>query len=647
MKVLDSSSTSGRSTTQYTIEGYLLSGDKTYHIVTYTTLHSQVMSEYNNAQHLVSSQQMSQQAMEPLMDTLSSLIDTLSEQRYNAAYDLAIVEMTIDRLPGDCGTHHHEHGDNQQQDKQQQQQQQQENDHDNEMFDPKSFNPLAMSPSWVLRRWRATCNPMIGRVVIFSIHVYQAWSFQVHASGSDVINAEAVNGRTKILLQIINNITQQQMGFIWKLAGVSAADKDNDLGWNATGVDDSRCQLQNQVALTATGAMRASKTDVTVVHTLVSCSSVGVVGVAAVNVLCTKEAVGGISSINGIYSWTTFGHELQHQVGAEHPFGEDESKIGLSGGLMDYNNIRLSKNDPNPGRYGFNQETDSKGVKTNTCLGIQNALEKTFGSLPDSTCYTFAPRTVLEDYCGNGIVEPWEECDNSNVCCNKCKLSTGATCPSGNAECCVSCTAQAPKRCSLPGDSTIKTGVCSVGGECLPMLCGELSSGWSGNSCPDSTFFPVSKADKCGYICPTEGCTSGYASSRTNFESGSPCVDSFGVAGICVDDVPFNVNQRDVPNTATCITKDKLAYSWKYTVVAQCDCAKNLDLIDAYTCLNQAGGVVASSFCSSLTKPTPNTCCCNPPCEQDFVAVGGDPNASFEVAYIGSAVIAMVVAIFA
>jgi hypothetical protein len=617
---------SGRVADQYTIEGYLISGDKHYHIAPFSTLQYQVQVELDNTkiQAQVALEQFDEQSLTKMteqMDIMSDIITQLSEQRNEASYDLAIVEMEMEGLPGACGNNHdHSHEETSNTDHSDDDD---NNNNNNNHAEAVTIDPLALSPSYYLRRWTADCNPYIGRIVIFPLRIFASWSYQTHASASTTVSAVAVEARTKLLLQLINQVTQEQLGFIWKLADIVSGGSSDSRGWNARDVSDSKCTLQNSTVLNAVGTERLKEQyrDTAALHALVSCASSGVVGIASVNVLCSKTAANGVSGINFIASWTTFAHELQHQVGMEHPFKTD-SQIGTFGGLADYYNIRLPPTDPNPARYGFNQKTDSE----KTCAGLRNALTSRSAALVSgSNCYTMNARTVLADFCGNGMVEPWEECDASNACCNNCKLAAGATCGSGNAECCVNCHTQGAKRCSLPTDTTIKTGICSAGGICVLSNCAEAVPGWQGDSCPSEFFFPTSLSDKCSYACPTDStCSQPVYSSRTNFETGAACFTKAGTAGICVESEPFNT--KTAANTARCVTD--ISYSWKYTVVSQCDCAASLDLIDVYTCVNTAGGVVSSSYCDLLEKPARDTCCCSPPCAQDSETRGGS-SASF------------------
>lgn len=317
-------------------------------------------------------------------------------------------------------------------------------------------------------------------------------------------------------------------------------------------------------------------------------------------------------------------------------------------GLMDYFNIRLGPSDPNRSRYGFNQKTDSK----ETCSGIQRTIgpERFIRGeremLPVSTCVSWDDRLLAANTCGDGVLDPWEECDAvSNACCSQCKLKSGATCGTNNTDCCVNCTTQGPKRCAMPYDTSAKlTGVCGTGGYCTPSECSTFNN-FAGNACPDDAFFPSQAVQKCGYACPSADCKTLSATTRTNFDTGSACVTSNGAAGLCVDTEPFNVRQSTTPTTGRCVPNDEVTYSWKNVVIAQCDCKLNLDLIDTNVCINTAGRVVASSYCAAETKPTRPTCCCNPPCAQDSLIVGGGPNAAMGIGVVGLVALVAIVAI--
>jgi hypothetical protein len=88
------------------------------------------------------------------------------------------------------------------------------------------------------------------------------------------------------------------------------------------------------------------------VHVLTGCGNgYGTVGIAFQNGVCnTKDKHGNllnkaVNQLHNAMSWTTFAHELGHNLGAEHSFEDGQ---GRTGGLMDYGNGKLD------GEYQFN-----------------------------------------------------------------------------------------------------------------------------------------------------------------------------------------------------------------------------------------------------------------------------------------------------
>ncbi|HYC21145.1 MAG TPA: DUF4215 domain-containing protein [Candidatus Bathyarchaeia archaeon] len=118
---------------------------------------------------------------------------------------------------------------------------------------------------------------------------------------------------------------------------------------------------------------------------------------------------------------------------------------------------------------------------------------------------------TLEAVCGNGILEPGEECDDGNTldgdcCSSKCKLEpAGSPCSDGNActtvdQCDGSgqCVGSAPVVCPAPADACHAQGVCDpTTGSC------------SNPAVPDGT--PCSDGDTCttGDACVAGSCVAG------------------------------------------------------------------------------------------------------------------------------------------
>jgi len=146
-------------------------------------------------------------------------------------------------------------------------------------------------------------------------------------------------------------------------------------------------------------------------HLMTNCYPVpGVVGMAYLGTTCNHAFNTGWNNIGHSSqpygTFLTLAHEIGHTFGAQHTFDD--------GGIMSYES-------PNTKEFKFTGKNPSEicshvNAKMNACYGVMR------------------PR------CGNGILEPGEECDDRTACCDRttCKLKAGAMCtPGTDSSCCT------------------------------------------------------------------------------------------------------------------------------------------------------------------------------------------------------------------
>lgn len=118
----------------------------------------------------------------------------------------------------------------------------------------------------------------------------------------------------------------------------------------------------------------------------------------------------------------TVAHEVGHNFGGYHTM--------KTGGIMSYDPITSKE-------YKFTGSNPTE---------LCNHVNRMMG-----VCYS-----VMKSTCGNGILEPGEDCDDKTACCNPttCKFAAGASCSPGlDAICCTAACKFQPTYipCSVPG----------------------------------------------------------------------------------------------------------------------------------------------------------------------------------------------------
>ncbi|KAK4507413.1 hypothetical protein PRZ48_001148 [Zasmidium cellare] len=198
-----------------------------------------------------------------------------------------------------------------------------------------------------------------------------------------------------------------------------------------------------------------------------------------------QETVTGANVVirtQGASEWQVIAHETGHTFGAVHDctsqtcadtnFVNSQQCCPLNSGTCDAGE-----------RFIMNPST-SQGVRDFSQCSIGNICSALERNSVDSQCLTDnkGVTTISGQQCGNGIVEPGEDCDcggeegcGNDSCCNPttCKFTEGSVCDDSNEDCCRSC--------QFASNGT----VCRAStGDCDPQ---EVCSGSSATCPPDET----------------------------------------------------------------------------------------------------------------------------------------------------------------
>ena len=177
-------------------------------------------------------------------------------------------------------------------------------------------------------------------------------------------------------------------------------------------------------------------------------------GIAYLGTTCSAGTSGvGWTRNWGDYTMMTVAHEIGHNFNAAHTIGE--------GGIMSY--------DSPVGR-----ELAFRGDNPTQICSHVNAVR--------GVCYG-----VMTPRCGNGVIEPGEDCDDTTPCCNSatCKLAVGAKCTPGiSPDCCTSGCNFRPTyvACSVPSGIIPGLGYC-VNGHCRANIRGIPCNATEANPC--------------------------------------------------------------------------------------------------------------------------------------------------------------------
>ncbi|KAF7717981.1 Disintegrin and metalloproteinase domain-containing protein [Penicillium ucsense] len=243
---------------------------------------------------------------------------------------------------------------------------------------------------------------------------------------------------------------------------------------------------------------------------MTSCPTGTEVGVAWMGQLCSTDLVeksgNSVSGANVVVgnqgsTWQIFAHESGHTFGAVHDCDSQTCAQNLQEASQC---CPLSKSTCNANaQYIMNPYADPKMTTFSPCT-IGNICSALGLNSIKSSCLSDnrGVVTYTGSRCGNGIVEPGEECDcggeegcGNNSCCDAktCKFKNNAVCDDHNDSCCTSC-----QFSSAGTVCRASTGTCDIAETC------------SGNSstCPSDKYKDDGTSCGNGLKCASGQCTS-------------------------------------------------------------------------------------------------------------------------------------------
>jgi hypothetical protein len=549
----------------------------------------------------------------------------------------------------------------------------------NESYDPKSpYPPCVVSasndyeiniddpdqggqnndiiPGFEFKRWNP-CHRYSGSTVIFTVDAFVSHSYAVFVSDSVIVSEQKIIATLQFLFSIFNLPYHQQLGIVWQLGSIIIRTSPSDELWNvSTRPDELACLGQNASHLLESFAQtrqnNPSYSKSSLNHLFFTCpirSGSYIAGLHKLDGICLRDSGVGWSMIKSPSSWIIPAHELFHSIGGLHPFLTNQTLMGKFGSIIDYDNHRLSDTNPyDPEaskRYGFSFDLSHERV----C----STLEKTFvyrdhpSFVPNCFQLLHFPEdispapiksdskaskivhsadNVLLPTCGNGFVEPYEDCDVENACCQDCKYTPQSTCDGTSLECCQDCqmVSVTSRRCTI--DGIHNGGICMLG-KCVEMWTPDRKSLPNISKCPDATFFSRSiLSQNCAYTLPTDfkSCeisngirkeqdfvigTSCTAVEHNNNDSNNSDIlsDSTLGNGICLPVISFN----QIGVVSKCFALNQTSYIWSWKILRGCDCSKQIvDTTGTWMCMNAAGLAVSESYCGGVVKPEKPKCNC-------------------------------------
>jgi len=351
--------------------------------------------------------------------------------------------------------------------------------------------------------------------------------------------------------------------------------------WNdAPPSPGSKCPISIQTKLNTFSSWRgtAKPTSNAVWQLQTNCyPPAGTVGLAWIGVLCNSYYATSVSTFSS-NQWLTSAHEIGHNFGAQHTFQLGQ---GATGGIMDYGDGRLD------GLFQFNTVYSQAEVCAEV-RATQNQVN--LGLMGSMAPFCLTPFVAS---CGNGVVEPGEECDDTSACCgspsssNACKLTSGSQC-SGETPCCTQCKFKPSSTTCMGGSGLCQNGFCAA----------SSCQGYSSLS-----YCGVEPGNPCRQRCQSSAtggtCSSAYTSPNLAVGDGVVCrLEPYSLcqAGACVE----------ATAGAT-----KPTYSWTTSAWSTCSCAGGQTRV-AY-CTGSDGSLgTEGSDCLTSTKPALSQTCAIP-----------------------------------
>ncbi|KAE8372161.1 Metallo-peptidase family M12-domain-containing protein [Aspergillus bertholletiae] len=230
---------------------------------------------------------------------------------------------------------------------------------------------------------------------------------------------------------------------------------------------------------------------------MTGCPSGAEVGISWIGQLCSSQSNTNVVARTS-NQWQVFAHESGHTFGAVHDC--DSSACSSSGQCCPLSSSTCDAN----ARYIMNPFSASSQTEFSSCtvgnvcslLGSRNM--RTSCLLSDASNIP----TLTAGECGNGIVEPGEDCDcgencGENSCCDgsTCRFRDGAVCDDSAGPCCTNCQFASSSTVCREG-----TGSCDIQETCTG----------NSSSCPTDRYAPDGQA--CGnssdLFCAGGECTS-------------------------------------------------------------------------------------------------------------------------------------------
>ena len=198
-------------------------------------------------------------------------------------------------------------------------------------------------------------------------------------------------------------------------------------------------------------------------HLMTACATSGSsagseIGVAWLGTVCmTDSSSSGGQTVSGTgvssytsQQWQVMAHEMGHNFGAIHDCAQG---CTLSGNFAVQNGgascCPATRSSCDAGEQYIMNPRSQSNIDTFSQCSIGNICSLIGQGLDTSCIQTPGQRATLStEQCGNGILEPGEECDagpNGSACCtNECRLAPNARCDPSNSACCTQSCGFAP-----------------------------------------------------------------------------------------------------------------------------------------------------------------------------------------------------------